>query len=88
MIDILSLQKDSQIQLFDTDTLIDSGVYPLDFRGMKTTDNTLNYNDVVSTTQYKYALARMTEINITEMETHNSRLYEGTVRATLELVLE
>lgn len=88
LIDILSLQKDSQIQLFNTDTLIGSGVYPLDYRGMKTSTNTLNYNNIVSTAQYKYALARMVEINITEMETHNSRLYEGTVRATLELVLE
>lgn len=88
LIDIISLQKDSQIWLFNSDTLISSGAYPLDFRGMKAKTDTLNYNDVVGLNQYRYALARMTEVSITEMEAHNSRLYEGTVRATLELVLD
>jgi len=86
LIDILSLQKDSQIWLFNSNRLIDSGVYPLDYRGMRVS-SPLNYDNVVSSTGYRYALARITDMAITEMDSHNARLHEGTVRATFELVL-
>ena len=82
----MSYQIDSQIWLFDTDKLIASGAYPLDYRGMKVS-SPLNYNDVVEDPQYRYVFARITEMNITEMESYDARLHEGTVRATLEVVL-
>ena len=86
LVDILSLHKDSQIWLFNSNRLIDSGVYPLDYRGMRVS-SPLNYDNVVSSTGYRYALARITDMAITEMDSHNARLHEGTVRATFELVL-
>ena len=87
LVDILSYQIDSQLWLFKTDTLIGSGAYPLDYRGMKVA-SPLNYNNVVNTPQYRYLLARMTDMSITEMESYDARLHEGTVRATLEVVLD
>ena len=87
LVDILSYQIDSQLWLFKTDTLIGSGAYPLDYRGMKVS-SPLNYNDVVNTPQYRYLLAKMTNMSITEMESYDARLHEGTVRATLEVVLD
>jgi hypothetical protein len=87
LVDILSYQVDSQLWLFKTDNLIDSGAYPLDYRGMKVGDP-LNYDDIVDTSQYRYLLARITAMNITEMESYDARLHEGTVRATLEVVLD
>ena len=87
LIDILSFQKDNQIWLFNSNTLSDSGVYPLDYRGMKT-ESPLNYNDVVENPNYRYLLCRITDMAITEMESYNSRLHEGTVRATFEVVLD
>ena len=87
LVDILSYQIDSQVWLFKTDTLIESGAYPLDYRGMKVA-SPLNYNNVVNTPQYRYLLARMTDMSITEMESYDARLHEGTVRATLEVVLD
>ncbi len=87
LVDILSYQIDSQVWLFKTDTLIESGAYPLDYRGMKVA-SPLNYNNVVNIPQYRYLLARMTDMSITEMESYDARLHEGTVRATLEVVLD
>ena len=87
LVDIHSYQIDSQLWLFKTDTLIGSGAYPLDYRGMKVS-SPLNYDDVVNTPQYRYLLARMTDMSITEMESYDARLHEGTVRATLEVVLD
>jgi hypothetical protein len=86
LVDVLSYQMDSQIWLFKTDTLIDSGVYPLDYRGMKVS-SPLNYDDIVETPEYRSYLTRITDVNITEMESYDSRLHEATVRASLELVL-
>jgi hypothetical protein len=87
LVDILSYQIDSQLWLFKTDNLILSGAYPLDYRGMKV-NSPLNYDDVVNTSEYRYLLAKITDMNITEMESYDARLHEGTVRATLELVLD
>jgi hypothetical protein len=87
LVDILSYQIDSQVWLFKTDTLIESGAYPLDYRGMKVA-SPLNYDDVVKTPEYRHLLARVTNMSITEMESYDSRLHEGTVRATLEVVLD
>jgi len=87
LVDIVSLQKDNQIWLFNSDTLIDSGVYPLDYRGMKV-NSPLNYDDIVETPAYRYVLSRFLDMNVTEMESYNARLHEGTVRATLEMVLD
>ena len=87
LVDILSYQIDSQLWLFKTDNLILSGAYPLDYRGMKV-NSPLNYDDVVNTSQYRYLLAKITDMNITEMESYDPRLHEGTVRATFEVVLD
>tara|TARA_R110002020_G_scaffold55309_3_gene153624 strand:- start:7596 stop:8558 length:963 start_codon:yes stop_codon:yes gene_type:complete len=87
LVDIISLQKDSQLWLFNSNTLISSGVFPLDYRGMRVT-NPLNYNDIVKTPQYRYVSARFTDMAVTEMLSHDARLHEGTVRATIEVVLD
>lgn len=87
LVDILSLQKDSQLWLFNSNTLVSSGVYPLDYRGMRVT-SPLNYDDIVNTAEYRYISARLIDMSITEMESHDARLHEGTVRATLEVVLD
>tara|TARA_R100001163_G_C5066446_1_gene204855 strand:- start:338 stop:1300 length:963 start_codon:yes stop_codon:yes gene_type:complete len=87
LVDILSYQIDNQIWLFKTDNLISNGAYPLDYRGMKVS-SPLNYDNVVNNSQYRYLLAKITDMSITEMESYDARLHEGTVRATLEVVLD
>jgi len=87
LVDILSFQKDSQIWLFNSNTVAESGVYPLDYRGM-VVSSPKNYDDIVETPQYRYLLARLTDVVITEMDSYTQRLHEGTVRATFEVVLD
>jgi hypothetical protein len=86
IIDILTLQKDSTIWLYNSNTLADSGVFPLDYRGMKTT-SPLNYDYIVETEQYRYKKARFTDISVTEMQSLTQRLHQGTVRVSFEVFM-
>ena len=82
---MISLQKDKTLQLYDTDKIADANVFPLDFRGM-VVSTTSTYDALVHADAYKFRTCRLVDMGITEMESYNSRLHEGTVRASLELV--
>jgi len=83
LVDIISLQKDTTIMMYDNNTVAQSGAYPLDFRGMLV-DSSKTYPCLAE--DYKYKSMRFFNAIVTEMQTINSRLYQGTVRATFELV--
>ena len=86
LVDIISLQKDKTVMLYDSDKIADSDAFPLDFRGMVVNPEN-NYSGIVNNTSYQYGTARITNMGVTEMESYNSRLYEGTVRASFEVIL-
>lgn len=83
LVDVISLQKDSSIYMYDNNLVAQSGAYPLDYRGMLV-NQASTYPNLCST--YKDKLVRFYNVIVTEMETINSRLYQGTVRVTFELV--
>tara|TARA_R100000808_G_C2155293_1_gene167391 strand:+ start:5831 stop:6796 length:966 start_codon:yes stop_codon:yes gene_type:complete len=85
LIDMISIQKDKTLMLYDSDKLADSGAFPLDYRGSIVNSGN-NYSGIVNTQQYQYTTARITHMAVTEMDSYNSRLYEGTVRASFELI--
>ena len=83
LVDIISLQKDTTIMMYDNNTVAQSGAYPLDFRGMLV-DSSKTYPCLAN--DYPYKSMRFFNAIVTEMNTINSRLYQGTIRATFELV--
>ena len=85
LVDIISLQKDKTLMLYDSDKLADAGAFPLDYRGM-VVDASKNYSGIVNNTDYQFTTARIIDMGVTEMESYNSRLYEGTVRASFEVI--
>lgn len=80
LLDIVSLQKDRTIWLYDNNTI----PYSLDHRGMRSTDPT-TYPDLVES--YRWKMARFYNMVVTEMNSYSSRLHQGTVRATFEIVI-
>jgi len=48
---------------------------------------TSTYDALVNDDAYKFTTCRIAEMGITEMGSYNTRLHEGTVRASLELIL-
>lgn len=83
LVDIISLQKDSQIWLYDPDKVGRSGDYPLDYRGMLVNSDGV-YPNLVD--KHKTRLCRFYNVLTTEMRTVTSNLYAGTVRVTFEMV--
>ena len=85
LVDIISIQKDKTLMLYDSDKIADANAFPLDFRGSVVNSGN-NYSEIVNNTTYQYTTARITDVAVTEMESYNSRLHEGTVRASFELI--
>jgi len=85
LVDIISIQKDNTLMLYDSDKLADAAAFPLDYRGM-VVDASNNYSGIVNNAAYQYTSARITDMGVTEMESYNARLYEGTVRASFEVI--
>ena len=85
LIDILRQQSDKTIWLFNSNTIAQSGVFPLDFRGMLI--GTLMYPDLVADNAYRWTSCRFTDNRISNIESIHPNLFEGVVRSTLEVVL-
>ncbi|MHC4911416.1 MAG: hypothetical protein ACYTE5_00210 [Planctomycetota bacterium] len=83
LVDIVSLQKDTTIMMYNNNTVAQSGAYPLDYRGMLV-DSSKSYPCLAD--EYPFKTMRFFNVIVTEMQTLNSRLYQGTVRVTFELV--
>jgi hypothetical protein len=84
LVDIISLEKDRSIWLYDNNLVANATGYPLDYRGM-ILPNPPMYPKLVNA--YRFKMARFYGINVTEMSSPNSRLHKATVRATFEVVM-
>lgn len=84
LLDIVSFQNDKTIILFDSDSVVQNGHSPLDYRGVPAS-GALRYPDLAST--YGAIRAQFTKSNIQGMELINSNFYAGIVRSTLECIV-
>ena len=85
LVDIISLQKDKNIRLYDTDKVIDKDVFPLDFRGMSVSPSS-TYSGIVNDPGLQGNLCKFSNVIVSEMESYNNRLHEGTIRVTFETI--
>jgi len=85
IVDIFRLQEDRTIWLYDTNEVIKSGVYPLNFNGSKNI-NGQNYNLIVNNESYKWLRCRMTDVTISDMSFTNIRMYGSIVRVSNEII--
>jgi hypothetical protein len=83
LLDILRLQQDSFIYLFNTNLLSQDEKYPLDYNG-DLIDNPLMYPDIVNT--YKWRKCWIKTINLFEIDSVHPNLYQGAARATVEII--
>ena len=84
LVDIISLEKDRSIWLYDNNLVASATGYPLDYRGMVLPDAPMYPNLVEA---YRFKMARFYGMNVTEMQSPTARLHRGTVRATFEIVM-
>jgi len=88
LVDIFRGQFDNSIWLFDNDAVVAASDYPLDSRG-EIVDSTKTYDFLVDENNgYRWESCRFSRTSVSEVEAINSRLYEGVVRLTCEVVLD
>lgn len=82
ILDILRLQQDLVIDLFNTNTLSADNNYPLNYIGDK--KNNLNYPTIVQ--QYSWRKCFIKNVNLFEIESISPSLYQGLARANVEVI--
>jgi len=81
LVDILRVQKDKTIWLFNTNEIVADGAWPLDSTG--DIANSTVYPDLVAEGGYRYKTCWFEDCVLSEVESLHPDLYEGTVTATL-----
>lgn len=84
--DILNRQQGRYISLYNLNTIIDSGVYPLNFDGSVNT-GMLEYDQILSNDDYILMSSRFSRITVSEMKFYGINLYGSTVQIDNELIL-
>ena len=82
--DIIRLQKEMNIELYDIQKVVNSGVNPIDYRGAKN-PNGLMYYDLVD--KYFWNKTYIKDLAILDMESLNKNLHWCTIRITSETIL-
>lgn len=84
IVDIIRLQKERTIEMYDVQKVVNSGVNPIDYRGSKNPSG-LMYYDLVD--NYFWNKCYFKDISILDMESRNKNLYWCTIRLTSETIV-
>jgi hypothetical protein len=91
LVDIVSLQSEKTIYMFDIDKIATSGRFPLDYRGMlsdkSVASGALTYPSLVTVSGYRDKELRFESTTIQQMDAISPSLHLGTVRGTTEVIL-
>lgn len=83
LVDIISLQNEKTIYMFNSNDIAKSGEFPLDYRGFPVS-GALRYPDLVE--RYYRGSLRLKNSNVQNMKLVNGNFYAGIVRMTLETI--
>jgi len=83
LLDILRLQKDGFIYLFNTNVLAQNEQYPLDYNG-DIISNFINYPEIVDS--YRWRKCWLKNTNLFEIDSVHPGLYQGGIRITAEII--
>jgi hypothetical protein len=83
LVDIVSLQNDKTIYMFNSNKIAQSGAFPLDYRGFPVS-GAMRYPDLIY--NFFRGVVRLKNSNVQKMQLINSNFYAGIVRMTLETV--
>lgn len=83
LVDIISLQNEKTILMFDSNAIANSGDFPLDYRGVPVS-GALRYPDLIN--KYCRGALRLKNSSVQGMDLINSNFYAGIVRLTAETI--
>jgi hypothetical protein len=85
IIDIIRLQEDREIWLYNTNEVIKNNLYPLNYNGSKNTSGQ-NYFNIINNSNLRWLKCRIIDINISDINFTNIRMYGSVVRLTNEII--
>mgnify|MGYP003150841041 FL=1 len=85
--DILRLQKEGTIHMYDLNKVVDSGVYPLDYRGSINPSGSYYHELSAQNSDYFWNNTFIKDVNIMDMESRNKNIYWCTIRLTTETLV-
>ena len=85
IVDILRLQEDREIWLYNTNEVIKSGLYSLNYNGSKNITGQ-NYYNIVNNENLRWLKCRITDVSISEINFVNIRMYGSVVRVSNEII--
>lgn len=85
IIDILRLQQDKFIRLYDTNLVIKDNKQAFNING-SLNPNRLNYNDILADDDYYWLTGRLTDIFASGVESFSPFLAESNVKLTFEII--
>jgi hypothetical protein len=83
LLDIIRLQQDATLQLFDTNLVAQNDVFPLDYNGDKK-NSPLMYPNLID--QYSWRKCFIKNVNLIELDSPHVNFHQGAARATLEII--
>ena len=87
ILDIVRLQKDRYVWLFDTNKVIADKKYELNFDGSINTNGN-NYHSLVNNPTYRWKLSRITDVSFSDITFYHMNLFGSTIRLTQEIIYE
>lgn len=85
IIDILRLQQDKFIRMYDTNLVIKNNKQSFNING-SLNNNRLNYNDLIGEDDYYWLTGRLTDIFASGVESFSPFLSEANVKLTIEII--
>jgi len=83
LLDIIRLQQDLTIQLYNTNRVAQDDAYPLDYNG-SLKNAPLMYPDLIG--QYNWRKCFIKNVNLIELDSPHVNFHQGLARATLEII--
>lgn len=84
LVDIVSMQNDKSIYMFDSNSIAKSDDFPLNYMGVPNS-GAMRYPDLID--NHKHGKLRFTKSTVQGMEMINSNFYAGIVRMTTEIIM-
>jgi hypothetical protein len=83
LLDIIRLQQDATLHLFDTNLVAQNDSFPLDYNG-DIKNSPLMYPNLID--QYNWRKCFIKNVNLIELDSKHTNFYQGAARATLEII--
>lgn len=85
LLDIIRLQQENTIWLYNINNVARDDKLPINYLGAKNPQG-LSYNNIIN--EYKWAKTFIKNINLAEVQSLDSGLYEGLARGTFEIIFD